>query len=86
MYRIYLRDAHQHVYPDSKTHTHSREVALAAFGELVGRTELDGKKLAAVLSYSNRQLAFHRFDHPPGTSQHWRGRLDEIPWPEEDHD
>lgn len=86
MYRIYLRDAHQHVFPDSKTHTHSREVALAAFGELISRPELAGQKLVAILSHSNRQLAAHRFDHPPGTAQDWRVRLDEIAWPEDSHD
>lgn len=86
MYRIYLRNAQQYVYPDSKTHTHSRKVALAAFGELIVRPELAGQKLVAILSHSNKQLAAHRFDHPAGTAQDWRGRLDDVPHPEENHD
>lgn len=84
MYRVYLRNASQHVYPDSKTHTHSREVALAAFGELIARPELAGQQLVAILSHSNKQLAAHRFDHPAGTAQDWRGRLSDIPKPEAD--
>ena len=85
LYRVYLRDAQQHVYPETKTQTGSRAVALSAFSELVARTDLDGQKLAAVLSCNNGQLAFHRFDHPPGTAQDWRGRLNEIPRPDESH-
>lgn len=86
LYRVYLRDAQQHVYPETKTQTGSRSVALAAFSELVNRHDLDGQKLAAVLSCNNRQLAFHRFDHSAGTAQDWRGRLDDVPNPEESHD
>lgn len=81
MYRVYLRTADQQVPPESKTVTGSQEVAAAAFAELISRTDLDGQKLAAALTHNNRQLAFHRFDHPPSTSQHWRGRMDEIEWP-----
>ena len=67
MYRIYLRDAQQYVYPESKTNTHSRGVALAAFGELIDRADLVGQKLVAIISHSNRQLAAHRYDHPEGS-------------------
>lgn len=82
MYRVYIRTADQKVLQETKTNTTSQEVAAEAFAALVDRTDLVGQKLAAVLSHNNRQLAFHRFDHPEGTSQNWRGRLHEIEWPE----
>jgi len=81
MYRIYLRTPDQRVLPEAKTNTNSVEAAAEAFGELVARTELDGEKFAAVLSYNNKQLAFHRFDHKPGSADYWRDRMGEIPWP-----
>lgn len=80
IYRAYLRTADQKVR--EKTITESREVALAAFAELVGRTDLDGQKLAAALTCDNQQVAFHRFDRAPGYPDNWRGRLEEIQWPE----
>ena len=64
-----------------KTITPSQAAALAAFSELVNRTELDGQRLAAALTCDNRQLAFHRFDREPGCTDYWRDKLDEIPWP-----
>lgn len=79
MFRAYLRTFDQQV--SEKTNTKTREEALAAFAELVGRTELDGQKLAAVLTHNSQQLAFHRFDKAPGSADYWRGRLDEIEWP-----
>jgi hypothetical protein len=80
MYRVYLRAFDQQV--SEKTNTPNQQAALDAFSEMVGRTELDGQKLAAVLTYQNRQLAFHRFDRQPGQSDYWRGRLDEIDLPQ----
>ncbi|MFD2404947.1 hypothetical protein [Azorhizophilus paspali] len=80
VYRAYLRHPGQRV--TDKTVTESRDVALAAFAELVGRTDLDGQPLAAVISCDNRQLAYHRFDREPGRPDYWRGRLEEIQWPE----
>lgn len=82
IYRVYLRDFQQHVFPETKTNTGSRQVALAAFAELVNRAELDGQKLAATLSCNNRQLAFHRFDREPGSADYWRDKLEEIQWPQ----
>lgn len=81
MYRIYLRTFDQRVLPESKTNTTNRDAAEAAFSDLVGRTDLDGQKLAAVLSYDNRQIAFHRYDRQPGANDYWRDKLDEIEWP-----
>lgn len=80
IYRAYLRGADQKV--SDKTVTESREVALSAFSELIGRTDLDGQLLAAALTCNNRQVAFHRFDRSPGRPDYWRGRLEEIQWPE----
>lgn len=82
MYRIYLRTHDQQVDHASKTITGDASAAAAAFADLVAREELDGQKIAAVLSHNGGQMAFHRFDRPPGDSNYWRGRLDDIEWPE----
>ncbi|WP_375592120.1 hypothetical protein [Chitiniphilus eburneus] len=80
-YRIYLRDFQQHVLADSKTHTTNPAAAAEAFADLVNRQELDGQTLAAVLSFKNKQLAFHRFDRHPGDADYWRDKLGAISWP-----
>ena len=77
-YRVYLRSPQQHV--TDKTITTSRMAALVAFGELVDRTDLDGHKLAAVLSCDQQQIAYHRFDRQPVHADYWRGRLEDIQW------
>ncbi len=77
-YRIYIRDAHQRV--TDKTVTESKAAALAAFGELVDRADLDGQKLLAVLNQDGRKIAHHNFTSQPGEADYWRGRLDEIDW------
>lgn len=81
LYRVYLRQHDQTVLEDGSTRTRKREKAQEAFAALVGRTDLDGQPLIAILKYDERQLAFHRFDRPSTDNDHWRGRLDEIPWP-----
>lgn len=81
MYRVYLRDFNGRVDMESKTNTHNPDAALDAFAALVNRTDLDGQKLAVALTYKNGQIAFHRFDRPPGDVDYWRDRLNEIPWP-----
>jgi len=81
MYRVYLRDFQGRVPVDTKTNTPSATAAAQAFAALVNRTDLDGQKLAAVLSYNNVQMAFHRFDRFPGQADYWRDRLGEIDWP-----
>ena len=80
MYRAYLRTFDGAV--SEKTNTRDPGAAAVAFAELVSRTELDGRKVAAVLTYQSRQVAFHRFDRHPGDADYWRDRLDEIPWPQ----
>lgn len=82
-YRVYLRDFQGRVPLETKTHTTSAAAAEQAFAALVNRRDLDGQKVAAVLSYDNRQRAFHRFDRYPGQADYWRERLDEIEWPNE---
>lgn len=83
IYRVYLRDFKGRVPLDTKTNTPGATAAAQAFAALVNRTDLDGQKWAAVLSYNNGQLAFHRFDRYPGQADYWRDRLDEIEWPVE---
>lgn len=78
VYRVYLRTKDGQVPDGSKTITPSRDAAIAAFSELVNKTELDGQKLAAVLSHQNRQVAYHRFDREPGQVDYWRDRINEI--------
>ncbi|MEY2335114.1 hypothetical protein AAE485_15070 (plasmid) [Acidithiobacillus ferriphilus] len=78
-YRAYLRTFNGQV--SGKTITADAAAADKAFTALVNRTGLDGQKLAAALTYNNRQIAFHRFDRQPGDADYWRDKLDEIPWP-----
>lgn len=80
MYRAYIRTFDGQV--SEKTNTQDQAAAALAFADLVSRTELDGQKLAAALTYQNRQLAFHRFDRQPGDADYWRDRLGEIEWPQ----
>ncbi|AXV99232.1 hypothetical protein CJO80_27140 (plasmid) [Ralstonia solanacearum] len=80
MYRIYLRDQQQTV-PGSQTSTSNPDAAREAFAALINRTDLDGQKLAAMLTYNNRHLACHRFDRSPDRQDYWRDKLDEIAWP-----
>jgi len=83
VYRIYLRTHDQQVDLASKMNTHSAPDAAAAFEALVNRVDLDGQKIAAVLSHDGGQMAFHRFDRCPGQPDYWRDRLDDIEWPED---
>jgi hypothetical protein len=78
-YRVYLRTFDGQV--SDKTITADTAAADEAFAALVNRTDLDGQKLAAALTYNNRQVAFHRFDILPGDADYWRCKLDQIPWP-----
>lgn len=81
MYKIYLRTHDQQVDGASKTTTNDQVAAASAFAALIARTDLDGQRVAAVLSHNARRLAFHRFDRPHGENDNWRGRLGEIEWP-----
>lgn len=81
VFRAYLRTFDGKVDAATKTITADRDAAEAAFSDLVNRTDLDSQKFAAVLSYNNAQLAFHRFDRTPGDADYWRDKLDEIEWP-----
>lgn len=84
IYRVYLRDQHQMV--SEKTNTGDRAAALAAFGSLVDRKELDGSPFLAVLNYNGRPVAHHYFrlcpdGSPLDPAKYWRGKLDKIKWP-----
>ncbi len=81
VFRAYLRTFDGKVDAATKTITADREAAESAFSDLVNRVSLDGQKFAAVLSYNNGQLAFHRFDRNPGDADYWRDKLGEIEWP-----
>jgi len=63
--------------------TDDPSAALAAFASIVGRTELDGRSLLAVLNRDGRPVAHHDFRQRPDGSpvhpaKHWRGRIDQI--------
>ena len=62
IFRVYLR---------------SPDVAMAAFRALVGRTDLDGGDMLAVLNRDGHPVAHHRFDGKDH-QKWWLGRLDEI--------
>ncbi|MHA6823951.1 hypothetical protein ACQUKI_20805 [Ralstonia pseudosolanacearum] len=74
IFRVYLKSSVRPGNPviSDKSQTSSRAAALAAFAELVGRTEFDGQLRAAVLSHNNQQIAYHRFDREPGDADYWR--------------
>lgn len=80
-YTVSLRTKSGSLRPENRVRTSSAYEAKQAFAALVNRTDLDGQKLAAVLSYNNVQLAFHRFYRYPGQVDYWRDRLEEIEWP-----
>ncbi|MES2741544.1 MAG: hypothetical protein V4754_11405 [Pseudomonadota bacterium] len=80
MYHIYLCTLYEQVYPWSETKTTDPVAAREAFADLVNCRILDGHKFALVASYNHCALAIHRFDHSPGHSAYWRGRLDQIDW------
>lgn len=80
MFKIYLRDKSQQVH--EKHMTEDRNEAAQFFEEMISRTELDGQLLAAVITYNSQQIAYHRFDRLSDQSHNWRGRVDEIEWPE----
>lgn len=74
-FRVYLRGPDQSV--SNKTNTGDPESARAAFKTLVGRTDLDGTQMLAVLNKGGKPVAHHRFDgHDP--AKQWRGRTDDI--------
>lgn len=75
-YRVYLRDDSQRV--TTKTATDSKAAALAAFGELVNRTDLDGQKFLAVLNQDGKKIAHHNFMSRAGDYDYWRCKLDKI--------
>lgn len=81
VFRTFLRTFDGYVLSETDTATADRATAEAAFTELVNRAYLDGQKWAAVLSYNDSHIAFHRFDRHPGDADYWRDRLADIRWP-----
>jgi hypothetical protein len=80
-FRIYLRTPDQQV--SDKTVTENRTVAIAAFTELVNRSDLDGKDVLAVLNQDGKPVAHHSFlldadEQPLDVTKWWRGRVDAI--------
>lgn len=74
-YRVYLRTPDQRVC--HKTTTESARAAMAAFAELVARSDLDGSDQLIVLNADGRPVAHHRCDGKD-PQKWWRGRTDEI--------
>jgi hypothetical protein len=80
-YRIYLRTPDQQV--SDKTVTENRAVAVAAFTELVNRSDLDGKDVLAVLNQDGKPVAHHSFlldadGKPKEPAKWWRDRVAEL--------
>jgi hypothetical protein len=74
-YRAYLRAPDQRV--SDKTTTSDPQLALAAFGKLLDRTDLDGTPMLAVLNRNGDRVAHHRFDGKD-PQKYWRGKLNEV--------
>ncbi len=73
MYKVYLKfktKSGTEVPSDTKTTTKSPDAAKMAFIDLINRTDLNDKKAAAIFSYNNEQLMYHRFDRNPGDSDY----------------
>jgi hypothetical protein len=79
-YRIYLQVPNGTAF--ERTETGSRAIAESVFHSFLERDELDRKKVSVHLVYQRTTLAVHRFNAEKGTPDDWRGRVDEIPWPE----
>jgi hypothetical protein len=79
-YRIYLQTADGGTY--EQTETGSRSIAEAVFKSFLERDELDGKPVSLHLVHMRSTLAVHHFDQSADGAGNWRGREDEIAWPE----
>lgn len=78
IFRVYLRDPSQRV--SEKTNTGDAGAAIAAFSELVSKTELDGSRMLAVITKNGSPVAYHKFNaQPDNDAFYWRGRIDRIP-------
>ena len=79
-YRIYLQIPNGSAF--ERAETGSRSIAESVFRAFLERDELDNKDVSLHLVYQRTTLAVHRFDAAPGTTNNWKGRVDEIAWPE----
>lgn len=78
IFRVYLRDPSQRV--SEKTNTGDAGAAIAAFSELVSRTELDGSRMLAVITKNGSPIAYHHFNSSPeDENRYWRGRIEQLP-------
>jgi hypothetical protein len=79
-YRIYLQIPNGSAF--ERTETGSRSIAESVFRAFLERDELENKEVSLHLVYQRTALAVHHFDAPPGTTNNWQGRVDEIAWPQ----
>jgi hypothetical protein len=79
-YRIYLQIPNGSAF--ERTETGSRSIAESVFKAFLERDELDKTEVSVHLLYQRTVLAVHRFDAVQGTFENWKGRVDEIAWPE----
>ena len=73
-----LRDPSQRV--SEKTNTGDAGAAIAAFSELVSRTELDGSRMLAVITkkrLTHRVSPFQLISEDE--NRYWRGRIEQLP-------
>lgn len=78
IFRVYLRDPSQRV--SEKTNTGDAGAAIAAFSELVSRTDLDGSRMLAVITKNGSPVAYHHFNSSPeDENRYWRGRIEQLP-------
>jgi hypothetical protein len=79
-YRIYLQIPNGSAF--ERTETGSRAIAESVFQAFLERDELDKTEVSVHLLYQRIVLAVHRFDAMHGMPDNWRGRVEEIAWPE----
>lgn len=81
-YKLFVRQIGSIERPKIHKTTTSRGVAEKAFGNLINHDDLHGQPVEVLLMHERILLACHRCDSKRGDDQNWRGRLDEIPWPD----
>jgi hypothetical protein len=79
-YRIYLQIPNGSAF--ERTETGSRAIAESVFKAFLERDELDKTEVTVHLLYQRTVLAIHRFDASQGTPGNWKGKVQEIAWPE----
>jgi hypothetical protein len=81
-FQIFVREIGSIERSKPSKSTTSRGVAEKAFGNLINHDDLHGNPVEVLLMHEGVLVARHRCDAKRGDELNWRGRLDEITWPD----